>query len=1024
MRWINAADVPPLGTTYLYVDPDSESTSTSVTCDTSLFMEYKTKLFSPGFYDTYGTIDDNCSITLPYRGREWTAVRSTNATWPGPEWLFDVGDEIAWEGAWVTGSSLEMIERGTSTLPAAPQWYTWNDVYYTRGVVSGVDKLAGGYVMPGLSKMYPDLSILSSCTLVQWATNPNTLRYAHFLTETRTSPRTASGHLTTLPIPESVQTTTVAPVPVPQPTQPHASPSQSQAQVGPAPSPTSSPRPVITPAQPGRPLVPTGTASPASSRPSNTGSNNLAKQEANDPANPVAANAIPNAAPPRITSAPALVVPASNGALQTLRPGSSPVTVSGHIISLDTSSVAHVVSPSTQQGRAPETVAISLDDIARVGAIQVQGTRIAAFGIMTYEEVQVDGTGEGGAGSTTGGAQGSGGIGTVADRVGGRVSGIGAWIRSGLGIARVGGGGGGSVGGAGARGNSTSGSGAMAFTGKGGRRRVGMVSIAMIVAAIGWTFASRSAYPHQPKSFKNNTTADMAEIPHPVCTSSRDACDLFLKPLWNQWTTAAANFSAVGTTYLYIDPNVNTTSTSVTCTPSVLSQVPDQYGRPYGNRFPVTIDDECNFYVSVLAPAGRGNSLTAMSYDQGKTQLDIGPVVTFQYYGGTRTDIGGYEAWRWSTWFPAGPQPYTGVVSQSTKLKPDGSIDETFWHMPDLSIMYPDIPDLTSCKGIHMETTPNQLTAARFLTEYITLPKAVAGGLTVPPMGQPSAAPVPRPNNPAPTASSSPIGGSEAGASVKEPSVGQGSSPTSSGGQGQPAAPGGSSPADGVVVPGQNGGSNTGGSGGSNAGGANNADGAGRPASGGPSPPRTTVPALILPDRQTLRAGAPASTVSGHVISLGQDGLVHVRPAEEDSSTPGSQSPEVVLSLPQIAAAGGIEVDGVKIPAFGTVVVETTSGEQVSVGQSGSPQSPDAGGEIAPTPGSRVGQAISGIGAWVMSGLGASGSKNTQTSGPSGNPSSRPGSNSTIVPFTGAASRPVAALAALGSALFVVICIL
>ncbi|KAF4553990.1 Hypothetical protein D9617_5g068650 [Elsinoe fawcettii] len=370
------------------------------------------------------------------------------------------------------------------------------------------------------------------------------------------------------------------------------------------------------------------------------------------------------------------------------------------------------------------------------------------------------------------------------------------------------------------------------------------------------------------------------------------------------------------------------------------------------------------------------------------SDFDLGPDITINYVGTKEPNSTHITAWQWSWWLPEGPQMYKGPATRVTTYYPDGSPADALWHLPDLSKMYPDLPDLSSCKGIHMETTPNQLTAARFLTERITMPKTTAGSLTVPAGHEPTATPAPRPTNPLPTPSevSSPV------PSPEQP-VGR------PGGGGSPASSGPSFPSDRPDSPSSPGNPArpawTNAAGG-NIGGTGHAPNGDSPAA---QAPKITSPALILPGRQTLRPGGPASTVSGHIIALDNNGLVHVRP----TSTSGSASgPGTVVSLQQIAAAGGIEVDGTRIPAFGTTIVEDASGPQA--GSSGS-NSISGGGVTSETggQGSRVGSILSGIGTWVMSGLGASLTKPHNGTGPSTTQSGGQARNSSVISFTGEA---------------------
>ncbi|KAF4553988.1 Hypothetical protein D9617_5g068630 [Elsinoe fawcettii] len=346
------------------------------------------------------------------------------------------------------------------------------------------------------------------------------------------------------------------------------------------------------------------------------------------------------------------------------------------------------------------------------------------------------------------------------------------------------------------------------------------------------------------------------------------------------------------------------------------------------------------------------------------------------------------------------------------------------WQMPDLSKTLSELPDLTTCKDMWMITNPNTLTGAAFLTQRKALALTDAGHLTVPgshaatpapaprpvpanptPSVVPSIVPAPQPQPPSahPAAPGNQAGSSQSGSGSTpgNPQV-QPSTPEVPGAQ--PNQPGNASP--GTPAP-------------------NAPDGGPRPdgAAVDISPPRMTdIPALILPDRQTVRAGGLPATVSGHVISLDSQGNAFVVP-DPNGHTGASPAIPVSVSREQIAREGGISIEGTKIPAFGTSLREIAAEEEASAGsssQSGSGVSTGSGAGSGLS-GSRIGQTISGIGAWIASGLGTnagsgptSGGTNSASNSIAGQNGGR-GRNSTVVPFTGSAPRdtPMTGLALL-----------
>ncbi|PNS20461.1 hypothetical protein CAC42_5911 [Sphaceloma murrayae] len=605
----------------------------------------------------------------------------------------------------------------------------------------------------------------------------------------------------------------------------------------------------------------------------------------------------------------------------------------------------------------------------------------------------------------------------------------------------------------------------------------------------------------QPTSWGSNLTQtlNVTLAPSPTFTLPVRSCELYLEPAWAIWTTPTS-FPFIGTTYMYVDPNVNTTSTSVTCTPSLLPVIRGQQGAALGNLINASMSDNCDLYVTYWGPRDRSTTMTSAKWPGPSTVLDVGPDISILYYLGSDhvETVTAYQ-----TVLPPVPHYYTGDVFTTFVTRDSGVVSKA-WEMPALSLMYPELPDLESCTPIFFETSPNTLTYAQFLTQISTLPRSAAATPTsVQPIqqGNPSpqpnqaqstpAGPTPTPVSPAvpitnpgvgsasnsdgaaqagtpaqDTAGSSPDVGNSGGASGHSGSgnsdgttsnsgagnsggvannVGTGSAGTSSnsgtgssGGATNNVGAGSNANSGGVasnVGTGSN--ANSGGVT-SNVGTGNNANSGGEPASAGSSnlkgdsqdaaaaaqSPATTVPALILPDRNTLLAGSPASTVSGHVISLNSQGIVFVQP----TPTAGQPSPSLdmgkAVTLEQIAREGGINVDGTRIAAFGTKVVQQGSG---SVGSSSSTVVSSPGGSGSKSSAAEsVGSAVSSLGAWILSGLGGASGKGASSAGAAsssssggaadagsskgGNAASKgqnggTGRNSTVVPFTGGAAQ-------------------
>lgn len=412
---------------------------------------------------------------------------------------------------------------------------------------------------------------------------------------------------------------------------------------------------------------------------------------------------------------------------------------------------------------------------------------------------------------------------------------------------------------------------------------------------------------------------------------------------------------------------------------------------------------------------------------------------------------------------PPGPQFYTGAISSTattssyfTSSKWYYSSDTTYY-MAGLSTMYPSISWLSKlCTEVQFETAPNTLRYATFLTQTSTLPRTTSGLhlVTDGPVVSPTAAPLPTPDAPQPSPSRNDAGAAPIavptaspvdGASEPNPapdSPANDSNPpdhAQNSGHGAPIPESPQNAAKPETLPGSPS--------------ANNAP-------NGPTQGQITAhPALVLPNSQTLAAGSSVATVSGRLIFLDNQGVVHIAP----SPSPGqavSHAQATAISIEQIAEKGGVEAQGTWIPlrsveagqqgsgsqggsngagGIGTETSSSGSGSQHGTDAGASSQNPSDASESTES-GSvagNIGQAINSFGTWIMSGLGASvastgggkdagsasgpagaaaGSSATKGSSLGGSGSGQNGGvgrNSTVVPFTGDAAHIGTGLSAL-----------
>ncbi|KAG8623762.1 hypothetical protein KVT40_008738 [Elsinoe batatas] len=154
------------------------------------------------------------------------------------------------------------------------------------------------------------------------------------------------------------------------------------------------------------------------------------------------------------------------------------------------------------------------------------------------------------------------------------------------------------------------------------------------------------------------------------------------------------------------------------------------------------------------------------------------------------------------------------------------------------------------------------------------------------------------------------------------------------------------------------------------------------------------------------------------VLSLDSQGAAVV---SKVSTGPATSRPAPITVKPeQIARDGGIIVDGINISAFETWLEVSTFDQGLppdvqgaSADVEGVVTGSQSNGDV--TPGSRIGQAISGIGAWILSGLGTPPGSVISSSGRKPPGATAPGDmtmgggngrqNSTVVAFTGIAAR-------------------
>ncbi|PSK34212.1 THO complex subunit 2 [Elsinoe australis] len=963
--WTVDNNYPPIGTTYIYVNPAANTTSTSVTREPSILEEVKTSKFSQlgGWYGASPNAD--CKIEAEYAPRLGynTSWGPPVATWPGPTTLFEVGGILSMNRV----NSLGTFMTWSTTLPNLI-WYTKDDQWWETYSLydPAQDKIFTTSMlhMPDLSNLLADITDLKTCQRIFWMTTPSTLTYANFLTEYRTIPASAPVGVVTpgpgapaAPVP-GLTVPTVAPTPL----QPGGLPANN----------ANDP-----------PTVPKQTADPRSGSSSNSG----------DGSNPGAG--IPNPSPPQPTTITHLILPGAASAVgqsQTLLPGAAPITVSNRAFYLDRGGMVHIAPVATLMpgvglvdndgsrtgsdgveragigsGQGSEAITgvrvvdqsratmVPLSVLERSGRVDALGVDL---GIGVGRSVEVAGGGEAGPEHASGGGNGgvvgsqgagqgrsqdgveggsigaSGSAGASRDgtgaEIGKMISDIGKWIAAGLG----GGMAGSEVSWSADRvspspGFETEGTtgggflpqnGGIARTGANGRG-IGGSRNGSVVPFTGDAVGKCIRALALTTSLAANASWSNLTVTTPTITSSDPrTCFVVLNPVYATWVPAPDN-GTVGTSYLYVDADVGTTSTSVTCNQSAFA---DQFSSRWSKSryyYTETMDSNCNqVWPIVNAPHWLWDSsqsyLQSATWPGPSTMLDIGHMIAF---------AGGEGLIPMQT-LPT-PIYYTDKeLTRLTALPTDDPLyylqDKNLFLMPKFSNYFPNNTAFKTCTRFLWETSPNTLTYANFLTQTITVHSTPAGTLTTMPLPQPTHVPGQGPSVAMPTptklagAPGGPIWpGSSQGSGEQGSSSGAGAGSgggTGSGGSGASSGSGSNSGGSGSGSSGSNGNSRSNGSSGSNGnsdlnnpnsksndpnpGAANNIDPAAAAAGTDNSPPTpTNPPSLILAGSQTLRPGASPLTISSLLVSLDQAGMVHITSVGSGVDAAGQPGPTPAL---------------------------------------------------------------------------------------------------------------------------------
>ncbi|PNS20486.1 Programmed cell death protein 6 [Sphaceloma murrayae] len=272
---------------------------------------------------------------------------------------------------------------------------------------------------------------------------------------------------------------------------------------------------------------------------------------------------------------------------------------------------------------------------------------------------------------------------------------------------------------------------------------------------VGWfdkntTGVASATYPYGTEIDYYNT------LPPGGINPPSTSCTLLLYPVLVSWMTAKT-LAPVGTVYVTIDPQKNTTvTTSRTCTQSILDE---QYsstgilqwsgpGGPYGASF----DSDCNLVANymgvrntalttdtvqypILNPDGAWQKATITQADSSTTLLQLGNHLEFRW-------VDGNVSTRISSRFDR-------TMIYTDEYIPKGNGEG--WMMPSLRNYFPELGTAVDlCQPVGFATSPNLLTRANYLTSTVL---ASAAQVTQPGPSstlQPGPAPTP-PNAPATT---------------------------------------------------------------------------------------------------------------------------------------------------------------------------------------------------------------------------------------------------------------------------------
>ncbi|TKX27495.1 hypothetical protein C1H76_0332 [Elsinoe australis] len=237
-------------------------------------------------------------------------------------------------------------------------------------------------------------------------------------------------------------------------------------------------------------------------------------------------------------------------------------------------------------------------------------------------------------------------------------------------------------------------------------------------------------------------------------------CSFILRPAYAFWTTKPDN-PPIGTVYITVDQNNNSTQTSKTCDRSLLSKYavtssvvnPDSPGPYiYGGALGGSFDEQCNFVASWPGPPG-----TATFSDINQFYFFLPNIVQL---AGTLPPITGIPGIVSGTISPA-TDFYTDKIVRVTRTFTlgDGSTRTSVLNdLPSFANYFTDAgvkSVVKQCSGLDLETVPNVLTAVNFLTRTAVI-SATATKTSVPPTSTSSLVPGSNPHPPGPSETSSP----------------------------------------------------------------------------------------------------------------------------------------------------------------------------------------------------------------------------------------------------------------------------